>query len=263
MADRQGVERMTHLVQSVSRALTLLEAVSEAPSPGATIAELAGTCELNKATVWRLLATLEAHYLVHPDPVTHRYSLGLGVPKLAVAAHSVGLTWQDRAVLDKLSRASGETADLAVVRGLALTYVAEVSPPTVLRANWLGRTVPLHATSTGKTLLAWLSEDERDALLTEPLPRFTPATVTDPQELREELIETRRRGYGVCAGELEDTLYGVSAPVLDRRERPFAVVSAWGPSNRVPASRFDELGELARTAAGELRTVWVHPGRQE
>jgi len=252
---------MSDLVQSVVRAMTLLGDVAESRSGGAPVAVLADSCGLNRATAWRLLATLEAYGYVYSDPITHHYTLGLSVPKLAAASTTVGITWQAHAVLNRLSEKTGETADLAVSQGLALTYVAEVTPPAVLQANWKGRTVPLHATSTGKSLLAWLSDAEQDALLTESLPRFTEATITDPDQLRAELARTKERGYAVCAGELEETLFGVSAPVLDRRGRAFAVVSVWGPRSRVPASRFPELGELTIAAAAELAaTMTNHSG---
>jgi len=62
----------------------------------------------------------------------------------------------------------------------------------------------------------------------------------------------RARGYGTCAGELESALYGVSAPVLDRTGRPLAVLSIWGPKDRVPEQRFAELGPIAVAAAREV-----------
>src|SRR5690348_6203368 len=124
---RSGV--MSDLVQSVGRAMTLLEAVAESPSGGAPVAVLADSCGLNRATAWRLLATLEAYGYVYSDPITHHYTLGLSVPKLAAASTTVGITWQAHAVLNRLSEKTGETADLAVSQGLALTYVAEVTPP--------------------------------------------------------------------------------------------------------------------------------------
>lgn len=251
---------MSALIQSVERAIALLEAVGDSSGDGETVAELAARCGLNRATSWRLLATLEAYGFVHLDPATHLYSLGLAVPKLAAASSVVGLTWQAEAVLQRLSSSTGETAVLAVVQHLSLAYVAEVAPATVLQANWLGKTVPLHATSTGKALLAWLSEAELQALLSQPLPGYTSTTITTENALRAELAETRQLGYSVCAGELEETLYGVSAPVLDRRQRPFAVVSIWGPRDRVPASRFAELGVLACTAADDLAGSLRQPG---
>lgn len=119
----------------------------------------------------------------------------------------------------------------------SVTYVEEVAPPSVLAVNWLAREVPLHATSTGLTLPAWLPEDESRSLVREPR-RYTDSTLTDADQLVRTLRETRKSGYAACAGELEPTLYGVSAPVLAaRREHPVAV-SIWGPVDRVPRSRF-------------------------
>ncbi|MEJ7743808.1 MAG: IclR family transcriptional regulator C-terminal domain-containing protein [Nocardioidaceae bacterium] len=108
-----------------------------------------------------------------------------------------------------------------------------MAPPSVLAVNWLAREVPLHATSTGKAFLAWLPPEEALGLLEAPLRGFTDTTVTDQERLLEELTETRARGYAQCAGELEPTLYGVSAPVLNAPDgRPMAVFSIWGPVNR-------------------------------
>jgi len=242
------------LVQSVERAIALLEAVSDGPAEGETVAALAEACGLNRATAWRLLATLEAYDLVYVDPSTHRYTIGLAVPRLSAAGGVVGLTRRAHGVLVRLSERTKETADLAVAQRLSLTYVAEVAPPSVLSANWLGRHVPLHATSSGKALLAWLPEAELLPLLEHELTAFTDSTITSRTALRTELAATRQRGYGVCAGELEETLYGVSAPVLDPRGRPFAVVSVWGPQSRVPVTRFPELGRLAQEAAAEIGT---------
>ncbi len=249
-AERQEPSR--GLVQSVERAIMLLEAVADGAPEGETVAALANTCGLNRATAWRLLATLEAYDLIHVDPATHRYTVGLAVARLAASGSIVGLTRRAHGVLVKLSERTGETADLAIAQRLSLTYVAEVAPPSVLSANWLGRHVPLHATSSGKALLAWLPEEELLALLEQPLTSYTKTTITTQAALRAELAETRQRGYGICAGELEETLYGVSAPVLDQRGRPFAVVSLWGPRSRVPESRFPELGVLAQEAATEI-----------
>ncbi|MGB3685396.1 MAG: IclR family transcriptional regulator [Ornithinimicrobium sp.] len=243
---------MRGLVQSVGRAITLLEAVAAGDPNGETVASLAATCDLNRATAWRLLATLEAYALVHVDRATRRYTVGLAVPRLAAADSVVGLTSRAHGVLARLSESTNETADLAVMQRLRLVYVAEVAPASVLTAKWLGRDAPLHATSSGKVMLAWLPAVEVEPLLEQCLTRYTDTTITSVEELRREVHETRTRGYGVSPGELEESLYGVSAPVLDRRGRPFAVVSIWGPRSRVPASRFPELGALAREAALQI-----------
>jgi len=126
----------------------------------------------------------------------------------------------------------------------------------VLAVNWLGREVPLHATSTGKAFLAWLSAPEAAALLEDTLTRFTEHTVTDRRRLMAELAAIRDRGWAGCAGELEPTLYGVSAPVLpDGGGRPLAVFSIWGTADRVPVSRFADLGAEAVQAAERVAAL--------
>ncbi|WP_238431639.1 IclR family transcriptional regulator [Streptomyces cavernae] len=239
-------------VQSLERAITLLQATADSTPEGETASNLAAQCGLNRATAWRLLSTLEQYGLVERSPVTNRYTIGFAVARMASAAGFDGLIRRAHGTLRRVSEQTGETANLAVVQQLGLTYIDEVTPPVVLSAKWLGRQVPLHATSTGKALLAWLPAEEAESLLAEPLPAYTDTTITDRSRLREDLAKTRERGYSVCVGEMERNLYGVSAPVLGSRGRPFAVVSIWGPQDRVPESRFTALGPLARAAAEEI-----------
>jgi DNA-binding IclR family transcriptional regulator len=244
------------LVQSVDRALRLLDSVAAATPRGETATGLAAQCDINRATAWRLLGTLEAHGLVERDPVTNRYRIGLAFLRMTAAAGYDGLVSRARPILERVSEETGETADLAVAGVRGVTYVAEVAARSVLAINWLAREVPLHATSTGKAFLAWLPEAEARGMLTSPLRRFTDTTITDPDVLMVELAATRTRGYAECAGELEPTLFGVSAPVLSSAKgRPFAVFSIWGPLSRVPMSRFPQLGPLAIEAARDLRSV--------
>ena len=122
--------------------------------------------------------------------------------------------------------------------------------------NWLGRAVALHATSSGKAFLAWLPKEERRR----PPPgeaRALHRRLRSPigGSLEEEFEAVRRDGYSICVGELEETLYGASAAVLNERERPVAIVSVWGPQHRVPAERLPEIGRRAKAAAGEIEAL--------
>ena len=248
MTTREGTAR----IQSVDRAVDLLLAVASASPTTAGVPALAQACGLNRATAWRLLKTLAARGLVTVDEATGRYSLGLTALELGGAAGSAAVVAAAHPVLERVSRQTGETASLAMPGVSGLTYVDEVTPTAVLTASWLGRTVPVHATSTGKALLAFLPAGEVRRVLAGELPAFTDATITAPDSLAAELAATRARGYGTCAGELESSLYGVSAPVLDRGGRPLAVLSIWGPKDRVPEQRFAELGPIAVAAAREV-----------
>jgi DNA-binding IclR family transcriptional regulator len=242
-------------VQSVDRALRLLEVVAATAPRGETVTTLAASCEINRATAWRLLGTLEARGLVERDPATNRYRIGLAMIRMSASAGYDGLVRRTRHILERVCEETGETADLAVAGQHGVTYVGEVAPPSVMAINWVAREVPLHATSTGKAFLAWLPRPETHGLLDLPLTRYTETTVTDVDLLMTELDGTRERGYAVCAGELEPGLYGVSAPILNSDSRPLGVFSIWGPVSRVPVARFAQLGPLAVEAAAEVRAA--------
>jgi len=172
------------------------------------------------------------------------------VAQLATASGTGGLVRRTHHVLEQVCAQTGEVATLAVGRRSGVVYVDEVTPQAVLTVSWLGRPVPLHATSTGKAWLAWLPEQEALEAVGPVLEGFTVATITDAPRLTDELKRTRERGYAICAGELESALYGVSAPVLRRGEgRPLAVFSIWGTADRIPPSRFETLGAVAMDAA--------------
>ena len=181
------VRAQTGRVQSVDRALNLLGAVASAAPRGETAAVLAAQCDINRATAWRLLGTLEAHGLVERDPSTNRYKVGLALIRMSAAAGYDGLVRRTRPVLERVSEQTGETAALAIAGLHGVTYIGEVAPRSVLAVSWLAREVPLHATSTGKAFLAWLPTEEAISMLEHPLPGFTDTTVTDPELLLAEV----------------------------------------------------------------------------
>jgi DNA-binding IclR family transcriptional regulator len=257
----------TH-VQSVERAAALLRAVAAATGPDATATALAGVVGLNRTTTWRILATLERERLVSHDRDTGSYSLGIGLIDLAGQAGGT-LARSARAVLQRVAARSGETAALAVLRDGVLTYVTQVTAGSVVSAELKDLQVSMHGTSTGKALLAFSDPGDVRGLLGLArggrLPRHTASTIVSLPRLEEELARTRRQGYAVCRGEFETTAWGVSAPVPDSSGRPAAVVSIWGPGDRITEDRFAELGEIAMAAASEIagpRQVRSGPGVQ-
>ena len=147
-------------IQSVDRAVDLLLALAAAAPAEATAPALARACGLNRATAWRLLKTLQARGLVALDEATGRYSIGLTAVELGNAAGPDALIAAAHPVLERTCAQTGETASLAVPGMDGLTYVDEVTPTAVVTASWLGRSVPLHATSTGKALLAFLPPEQ-------------------------------------------------------------------------------------------------------
>lgn len=238
-------------VQSVQRAVALLRAIADSDS-GALAGDLAQSCGLNRATVWRVLKTLEDEGMVTMLRPSGRYVVGPTAIEIGAAGGREALLAQARPLLRRACEASGETASLAVLEPAGLTYVEEVTPPSVVAASWLGRTVSLHGTSTGKVLLAWSAAAQVEHVLAGPLTAHTPTTIVDPGTLRLELAQIRERGFACCRGEFEATAFGVSAPVLDGRGRVTAVVSLWGPQTRIGEDRWPELGRVVTDLARGL-----------
>ncbi len=247
---------MSTRVQSVERAALLLRAVAAASGPAGSASALAEAVGLNRTTTWRILGTLEEQHLVSHDRETGWYSLGFGLLDLAGQAGGASLAQAARAVLQRVAGETGETAALAVMRDGGLTYVAEAGAGSVVSAGWHGRQVSMHATSTGKAYVAFSPADELATLVGVSgrgrLPRYTDTTITSLARLADELARTRAQGYGVCRGEFESSAWGVSAPVLDVSGRPLAIVSIWGPSERLTEARFEALGAIAVAAARDI-----------
>ena len=160
--DTPQAARDGNRVQSVDRAVLLLRAIAASAHPP-TAWELARTCGINRSTAWRLLQTLEHHGLVQRDGATQRYGIGYTALEVAAAAGYDGLARRARPILQRVAKDAGESVMLAAARTFSLVYVDQVDPPTIPTPNWLGRNLPLHATSAGKVFLAWLPEAERDA----------------------------------------------------------------------------------------------------
>jgi DNA-binding IclR family transcriptional regulator len=238
-------------IQAVDRAVLLLKAVAASATPP-TVLELARACGINRSTAWRLLRTLEYHGLIDRDPVTQRYTVGYGAITIAAAVTDDTLVRRVRPLLKDLSARTEESVTLAVAKRFNLVYVDQVDPPNFMAPNWLDKPLPLHATSGGKAFLAWLGPDERDAILPEELPRYTPRTITRRAQLERELEEVRRAGYALCVSEYEEFSSGASAAVLNSRGYPMAVVNVWGPTPRNPVRKLHKMGREAVKTAEEI-----------
>jgi DNA-binding IclR family transcriptional regulator len=246
MADTPVKPPARQRIQAVDRAAALLKLVAASSRPPSA-QELARASGINRSTAWRLLATLEEHGLVEQDPVTRRYGVGYAAVQIAASADHDAVVRRARPVLEELCRDISESVTFAVATRFHLEYVDQVDPPGPPAASWLGRTIPLHATSAGKVFLACLPVEERASVLPAALEAFTDTTIVDPRELDAELRQVQADGYARCVAEYEAFSNGVSAAVLDRRGRPLAVVNVWGPSPRLTPEQLPALG--ARTAA--------------
>jgi len=246
-----------HGTQAVDRAAELLALVVQAQEPP-QFADLVSDTGLAKSTASRLLQALERNRLLVRDdeggysagPLFSWYAARFDpfddLPELA------------QPTLEAIGAATGETVNLAVVRGDTVVQVAQVDSTFLLSAtNWMEVEVPPHCSALGKVFYA-------AGLIEVPsvLERRTSHTVTDVAELRRQLATVRDTGYAVARSELEIGLDAVAVPVLDRADEVVAAIGISGPSDRI-GRQLDRLESLLKTHARALSRALGHPARKE
>ncbi len=234
-------------------AMTVLDlfTVDQAELGVVEVAEMLGR---HKSTVSRWLAAMDRAGFLERDPVTARYRVSMRLAAFAeVARRATSLQRRARPILERLSAETGETCNLAVLDGSEAVNVEVVeSPRPIMHVGWVGRRLPLHASASGKVLLAWLPGDVATSLLDVPLRRYAPGTVATVDAFEAELMVTRARGYATTWAELEPDLASVAAPVRDHRGEVVAAVSVSAPTSRMERERMAALGEAVVEAAAEL-----------
>jgi DNA-binding IclR family transcriptional regulator len=244
-----------YLIQSVSRALDILEAFSVTEGE-LGVTELSRRLKLHKNNVFRLLATLETRGYVEQDKESGNYRLGMKTFEVAsVFSHHLGLVRQAHPVLEQLAHASGEAAHLGVLDGAAVVCVDMVDTVQPVRVvSHLGRRVPAHASALGKAQLAFRSAEEReDWWRRTPPAALTPRTLVEPARLESELARVAERDLAVEDEELEPGVRALAAPVRDYAKRVVGAIGIRGPAFRLPVERLDaELAARVRAAARDV-----------
>lgn len=240
------------LVQSVDRAVSVLEMLARDGESGIT--EISAELGVHKSTASRLVSVLVARGLVEQLGERGKYAIGLGVVRLAGAATDrLDLPRLGGRFCESLAAELGETVNIAVRdEDVAINISQARGTASVTAHNWVGQRTPLHATSSGKVLLAHAEEADQDELLSGELVSYTNRTVTDPEALRKDFALIVRDGYATSYEELELGLNAAAVAVHGHDGAVVAALSASGPSYRFSRKRMREVIGAMTTAAKEL-----------
>lgn len=218
----------------IDKSVAILEALSKGPR---SLADLVDDTGLARPTLHRLAVALEGHGLVGRDG-DGRFRLGR---RLILWGSGTGLTETlvnaAQEVLEALSAATGESAQLFVRDGSSRVCIAAFDRPTGLRDTVpVGAVLSLQAGSGAKALLAWSEESLKGATSAE-------------------LALVRRRGWAESVAEREAGVASVSAPVFDGPGVVVAAVGVSGPIDRFGASPGKRFGSAVRKAARSLEAA--------
>lgn len=243
----EGSNNVAQMIESVERALDVLELLEQRSS--AKLAELAKELETSRATVFRVLTTLEARGYVEHVRAEKAYRLGPASLALAARSHASAVIRLAGPALADLASVTGETVNLALLRRGRLVYAAIFDGSYALRmSGTVGRVVPLHCTALGKAVLAATPADHRRSLVgPEPYEKLTQRTIRRWPPLKRELVATLERGWAVDDEESEVGAVCVAAPILGEDGYPLGAISVSGSASRLPAEARNAVGRAAQT----------------
>ena len=233
-------------VRAVDRAIAVMKSFS-ANEPELTLTQISERVGLNKATVFRILLSLETGGIIARTGKGKNFCLG---PALAEMA-ALSIQKSDprevaRPEMVALSRECGASVHLGVLEGDSVVYIEKVEPATGMLQvkSRIGDRRPLHCTALGKSLLAALPADEASELLGRlTLSRFTANTIVTLAELREELARVRRQGYSVDNGEINELVRCVGVVIRDSRDEAICALSVTTVGLAADSEQFSEIRE--------------------
>ncbi len=247
--------------RTVQRATDILYYVAANPN-GVSIDEICAEFELPKTSAYDILVTLvQERMLTVRNGVHQLYETGMG-------SYLIGMSYRNanddisliETSLQEIAVQMDRTAFFANLSGSSVMYLLKVLPanPIITTAN-VGTTAPLYCTSLGKTLLAWMPEDEAEALMDGiEFNARTSFTITNVEDLRKDLELIRSRGYAVDFREYEDHMLCVSAPIYDRQGRLIGAISTSGIFRA--DDDFESMGEYICSKAKEISRLLGYRG---
>ncbi|MDF2723756.1 MAG: IclR family transcriptional regulator [Paenibacillus sp.] len=240
------------MIQSVDRTLMILQCFIQERRP-LGVSEVARQLKLNKSVVHRLMLTLLSHNYLEQLSNTDKYMIGPKAFELgSVYANSTSLIDEGRKVLIELVNRVGFTAHLAILEKDSVLYLVNVEPDHMQYLfGAVGQRRPVYNTALGKSLTAWLPEEEVvKALENCTFEKKTDNTITSLEAFLEELARVRQLGYSI---DNEEASYGVrcfAAPVRNKEGHVVAAISTSGYG--VTEERMNEFGMSVKHLAAQL-----------
>jgi IclR family acetate operon transcriptional repressor len=241
-----------HSIQSVDRALFLLETIAEAGGE-ATLTDLSVRTGLNISTCHHLLATLIQRGFAAKVPGRRLYALGARILYLGHTCLQVDLPRRAQPFMEAINAATGETVHLATLQGDRVVTLARREARHAVRVDSgrIGKVDSPHATSVGKAIMAWLPEDEMKRMVSHGMKRFTANTITDLPALIEDLRHVRRNGYSMDREEFLEGVICIGAAIRDQAGTVIGAISASTPTMRATEEHLDLMRrEIVGAARG-------------
>lgn len=239
---------------AVERALAMLEAVAQEPE-GLSNAEISRKLQIPKSSASYILRTLEKQAYLNRDVESGKYRVGLKILSLSRGALS-GIDVREVAlpIMRHLMEKTNLTCHLAILDGPDAVYIEKVEPQGFIRMDtWVGRRMRVHATSVGKSLVAYISQEKLQKILADRgMEKRTAKTITTLPRLLKELEKVRAQGYSVDDEENNMGARCVGAPIFDQSGNIEAALGLSGTINQVNPNTMPRILEALKDAARHI-----------
>lgn len=238
----------------LTRGLTVMSAIAESRLP-MRFADLQSALDLPKATLHRLLASLQLEGMVRFDEGSQTYRLGYRLLEMAnIAWKQSDVREIAQPLMNELAELTNESVQLAVLVDLNAVYVSQVeSNQSVRYTVSVGDKSPIYCSGVGKAMLASLPELQQAELVSRiEFKRYTQQTITSPIILQRQLREIQKRGYAFDTEEHQHGIRCVAAAIVNNSGMPVAAISVTGPTFRVTDSDFEDWGRRVTKSAATI-----------
>jgi len=233
-------------LRSLTNALRIIEAISSKQPIG--VSDLSRAVGLPKSSVQRAAKTLEqAGWIRSAQGDQVRWELTSHMLMLSLRASGESLRDFAEPAMLELRQRTNETIHLVALdndSGLVIHRLDSAQPVRAIVE--VGTRPPLHASSSGQAILAYLPSDRSGSILAGELEACTVRTITDSAKLRERLTQVRRRGYAINVGEYRDEVASISCPVLTLDGSAVAAITISFPMSRFSDSVAESYGLIAK-----------------
>lgn len=241
------------IIQSVAKAMKLLDILAEAPVP-LTLAELSTKTGWPKSTVHGLLSTMRESSVIAQDD-EGRYMLGIRLFEYGcMLSSSWTILETAKPYIQHISYHTGEAVFLSILdRGEIITLDRADNRTGLQTSAEMGCRLPIHCTSQGKLFLAYMNEQEQESILRRTeLREYTNHTITSLSALRKEFDTIRQQGYAIENGEYKKGLRSVAAPIFDQDGKVRYAIGIIGMFRQIESEQFVRAISVVKETANKI-----------
>jgi IclR family transcriptional regulator, KDG regulon repressor len=238
------------LIQSIKRASDILEMFLGEKKP-IGITEFSKRLGLAKTTVSSIAVTLDALGFLEKERITGRYRLGPKIFELGMkCATGMDVITLGRAWIERLCFQFMEPVNVGVLVGDKVTIIMRTEPGNrYMVFPEAGSVIPIHSTSIGKTLLAYIDNDKREAILRDyRFEKFTPQTIDNRKAFLKELEQVKRDGISHDRQESINGLAGIGGPIFNHEGALIAAFAISGNPRNIEKRKAEIIAAVRLTS---------------